>query len=191
MNENSATEVCPRDDIAAFVDGELSETQRTRLEQHVSDCEICSRSLMEQRQFLAALSASLDCRSGLPLPKDFTKKVVASAESSVRGIRQPGELFTAIFICAALLIFALFTRVRELWVYVGRLQPRREAFCIRFAGLQVINSLAFAAVVVVRSLASTLDAGSLLAVAAVIFVSAILYFSTRRVLKKKRLGFQK
>ena len=41
--------------------------------------------------------------------------------------------------------------------------------------------------VVVRSLASTFDAGSLLAVAGVIFVSAILYFSTRRVLKEEAL----
>ena len=186
MNENSVTEVCPRDDIAAFVDGELSETQRTKLERHVSDCEICSRSLMEQRQFLAALSASLDSRSGLPLPKDFTKKVVAAAESSVRGIRQPGELFTAIFICAALLIFALFALGPASFGLTSAVYSLGEKlFAFGLLVIKLINSLAFAAAVVVRSLASTLDAGSLLAVAAVIFVSAILYFSTRRVLKRR------
>ena len=186
MNENSATEVCPREDIAAYVDGELSETQRTRLEQHVSECETCSRSLMEQRQFLAILSASLDSRSALPLPKDFTKKVVASAESSVRGIRQPGELYTAIFICAALLIFALFTLGFEsfgLTSVVYSLGEKLLAFGLLI--FKLIINLIFAAVVVVRSLASSLETASLLAVAVVIFVSAILYFSTRRVLRRR------
>jgi anti-sigma factor RsiW len=186
VNENSATEVCPRDDIAAYVDGELSEAQRTRLEQHVSGCETCSRSLMEQRQFLAVLSASLDSRSDLPLPKDFTKKVVASAESSVRGIRQPGELYTAVFICAALLIFALFTLgfgSFEITSAVYGLGEKLFAFGLLI--FKLIINLIFAAVVVVRSLASALDTASLLAVAVVVFVSAILYFSTRRVLARR------
>jgi anti-sigma factor RsiW len=186
VNENSATEVCPREDIAAYVDGELSESERTRLEQHVSECETCSRSLMEQRQFLAVLSASLDSGSALPLPKDFTKKVVASAESSVRGIRQPGELYTAIFICAALLIFALFTLgFGSFGLTSGVYSLGEKLFAFGLLVFKLINSLAFAAAVIVRSLASGLDTIGLLSVAGTIFIATVIYFSTRRVLRRR------
>lgn len=178
--------MCPRDDIAAYVDGELSESQRTKLERHVSRCEICSRSLMEQRQFLAALSASLDSRLALPLPKDFAKRVVASAESSVRGIRQPGELYTAVFICAALLIFALFTLGFESFGFTSAVYGIAERmFAFALLIVKLISSLAFAAVVIVRSLASAFEPGTLFAVTGGVFVSAILYFSRRRVLKRR------
>lgn len=76
---------------------------------HVDGCAACGRSLMQQRQFLAALSASLhNGGRTIELPKDFTTKIVASAESSVSGVRRPDELFTAVCISAALILFVLF-----------------------------------------------------------------------------------
>ena len=186
MNQNSATEVCPRDDIAAYVDGELSETQRAKLEQHVSECEICSRSLMQQRQFLAALSASLDSNSAVPIPKDFTKKVVSSAESSVRGIRQPGELYTTLFISAALLIFVLVTLGFEsfgLPAAVGVVGEKLFAFGSLV--FKLISSLAFAASVIVRSLAAGIDSVGPLVAAGTLIAAAALYFSTRGIIRRR------
>ncbi len=186
MNQISVTEVCPRDDIAAYVDGELSEPRRARLEQHVSECETCSRSLMEQRQFLAALSASLDSNSAVPIPKDFTKKVVASAESSVRGIRQPGELYTAIFISAALLIFALVTLGFESFGLPAAIGVVGEKL-IAFGSLvfRLVSSLAFAASVIIRALAAGVDSFGPLAAAGAVIAAAVLYFSTRRIFRRR------
>ena len=98
---------CPSDDIAAYIDGELSPDAEIAFENHISACKICSEELSLQKQFINTLNVSLDT---LPeIPADFTKRIVTSAESNVRGLRRKREWLSALFVCAALLFFVLFT----------------------------------------------------------------------------------
>lgn len=99
---------CLNTEISAYIDGELSPSEEIDLEKHMAACRDCSARLNQQKSFLSALSASLECEKEIELPKNFTKTIVANAESRVSGLRHPGERFTAVFICAALFLFALF-----------------------------------------------------------------------------------
>jgi anti-sigma factor RsiW len=98
---------CPSVDIAAYIDGELTPDAELRLESHVADCRVCMDELNLQKQFVNALNLSL--QDTPELPKDFTKRIVTTAESDVRGLRRRGERLNAMFIIAGLGLFVLFT----------------------------------------------------------------------------------
>ena len=100
--------ICPVDDIAAYIDGELDAAGEREMDAHFAECSACAEELNLQKQFLCSLESSLKQEDGLELPADFTKHVVANAESSVAGLRPARERFNALFICAALLLFVLF-----------------------------------------------------------------------------------
>src|SRR5258708_23340088 len=99
---------CPSDEIAAYIDGEMDAAREFELEAHLTVCETCSLELNQQKQFLAGLNSSLKHEAEIELPANFTKLIVANAESTVSGLRRPRERFNAIFICAGLFLFALF-----------------------------------------------------------------------------------
>jgi len=98
---------CPSLEIAAYIDGELDAEAEARFESHLSTCRVCGQELNDQKNFINALNGSLG--SGLELPADFTRRVVASAESGVSGLRQGKERLSAMFVCCALFFFVLFT----------------------------------------------------------------------------------
>ncbi|MBX7055569.1 MAG: zf-HC2 domain-containing protein [Pyrinomonadaceae bacterium] len=99
---------CPTLEIAAYLDGELAPERETVLEKHLAMCVQCSEELRLQKQFLCSLDSSMSGEFDIELPANFTKRLVTNAESSVSGLRRPGELFSTLFVCAALLIFVLF-----------------------------------------------------------------------------------
>jgi len=99
---------CPSSEIAAYIDGELSPLEQAGLDEHLAACSDCRTELNYQKSFLFALNSSLENEKEFELPKNFTKTIIANAESSVSGLRGSNERFTALFICAALLLFALF-----------------------------------------------------------------------------------
>src|ERR1041385_2648105 len=98
---------CPSPEIAAYIDGELSPTDELTLEGHLLSCCICAEELNAQKELVNELNISLDRE--LELPADFTKRIVAHAESNVNGLRRPGEWLNAVFVCVALLFFILFS----------------------------------------------------------------------------------
>ncbi len=97
-------QTCPRIEIAAYVDGELTSREEFDLELHFAGCEICAAELNEQKKLLCALDFALDDRQEIELPENFTKVVVANAESNVQGLRCPRERNRALTVCAALLL---------------------------------------------------------------------------------------
>jgi len=105
--ENNFESDCPSVEIAAYIDGELDDAAEERFESHLSACRVCIQELNDQKNFINALNGSLD--SGLELPSDFTKRVVANAESGVSGLRHGKERLSAMFVCCALFFFVLFT----------------------------------------------------------------------------------
>ena len=99
---------CPSDEIASHIDGELDPTRELELVAHLVECAICTHELNQQKQFLCDLDSSLKQERDLVLPANFTKTIIANAESTVSGLRRPRERFNAIFICAGLFLFVLF-----------------------------------------------------------------------------------
>jgi len=96
-----------RDDIAAYLDGELSPAREIALELHLADCTDCGEELNLQKQFLLGLDLGLKDGADIDLPTDFAKVVVANAESTVAGLRRRRERSNALFICGALSLFVL------------------------------------------------------------------------------------
>ncbi|MGI8884551.1 MAG: anti-sigma factor family protein [Pyrinomonadaceae bacterium] len=94
---------CPRTDIAAYIDGELTPREELELEIHLAACKDCAEELNQQKKLLCALDFALE-ENEIELPENFTKVVVANAESRVSGLRRPNERFNALFICSALFL---------------------------------------------------------------------------------------
>lgn len=98
--------LCPTDDISAYLDGELSPQAELHLELHLAGCPECTHRLNEQKSLLLALESTLD-EPALELPLDFSKSVVAHAESRVSGIRRPRELWLALAIGTGLFVVSV------------------------------------------------------------------------------------
>ena len=96
-----------RDNIAAYLDGELSPERELALEMHIASCYDCGDELNLQKQLLLGLDIGLKHGIDIDVPRDFAKIVVANAESTVAGLRRPRERSNALFICGALGLFVL------------------------------------------------------------------------------------
>ena len=111
MNSPTATieKVCSqRNDIAAYLDGELPVREELELEMHLAVCKECNEELNEQKKLLRVLDFAFEAESEIEMPANFTQVVVANAESKVSGLRRPQERLKALFICAALFLLVLF-----------------------------------------------------------------------------------
>ncbi len=143
---------CPRIEIAAYVDGELSPREEFDLEMHFAVCPTCSAELNDQKKLLCALDFALENEQEIELPENFTKVVVANAESNVQGLRCPRERNRALMVCAALFLlvflglgaetsktFAAFGAVTDQFLAVGSFF------------LHLIHDITIAATVIFRS----------------------------------------
>lgn len=108
LNKDTAANLndCSSDEIGAYLDGELTPERENILEAHFAVCEKCREELNLQKSFLLALNESLEYDKRIELPKDFTKTVVTTAESRVRGLRSRSERIAAFAICLLLLLVA-------------------------------------------------------------------------------------
>ncbi len=109
MNDAINEHICPVEDVAAYLDGELSSASEEAFESHVAHCADCAAELRQQRQLLCTLEAAFTQPSRFDLPQDFTRVVAAHAESDMRGVRNKSERRRALQLCAllALAAFAL------------------------------------------------------------------------------------
>lgn len=105
--EDAKNNVCPRAEIAEYVDGELTPHAELELELHFLGCEVCARELNEQKKLLNALDCALENEKPLELPENFAKVVVTNAESRVSGLRRRKERYNALLICAALFLLVI------------------------------------------------------------------------------------
>jgi anti-sigma factor RsiW len=182
--DRSKLHMCPADEIADYLDGELDAARDRELELHFAECGTCEDELRLQRQFLCALNSSLDRQSEIDLPEDFTRRVVANAESSVSGLRKPVERFNAIFICTALLLFVLFALgvdASGLFTSLGN-SFDQVAVIGSFFG-HVVYSVVVGVWVILRSVGGVVQipaAVSLLLVAVVLYVFTRAFYRFRR-----------
>ena len=99
---------CPRTEIAAYLDGELSPCEELKLEGHFAVCRPCASEFNGQKKLLCALDIAFETgQEQFHLPESFTKTVVIKAESNVSGLRRPEERFRALFVCAVLFLLII------------------------------------------------------------------------------------
>lgn len=108
MNDFSESK-CLLEDVAAYLDGELSEAGVNRFEDHLKSCLDCATELRAQRQLLCTLDVAFNGTRSFQLPHNFTRIVTARAESDLSGMRNKHERRRALKLCAvlALVSFAL------------------------------------------------------------------------------------
>ena len=150
---------CPNADISAYLDGELSPDEEIGLETHIAVCAACARLLNEQKSLLLALDSSLDDKA-FELPKDFSRSVVANAESRVNGLRRPGERSAALIISAALLAITAIAAAnsdRTLGAFGSGIEA---TFAIAATGAHFVYDLSLGTAVIFRGLFSNLVVGS-------------------------------
>ena len=178
---------CPTEEIAAYIDGEMDAVREFELEDHLADCEVCALELNQQKQFLCGLNSSLKHESEIELPANFTKLIVANAESSVIGLRRPRERFNAIFICAGLFLFALFALgadAARVFEGVSTLLDQIVAVGSFFAHL--IYSFFVGVAIILRSLSAQLRVDAVMTTAVAGLFAVLLLFVSRRVLRMSR-----
>lgn len=172
---------CPVHEISAYIDGELDAVREREMEAHFEMCSDCAGNLTAQKQFLCELNIRLKRGDEIEVPSDFAKQIVVKAESSVMGLRPARERYNALFICAGLLIFALFALGAESERLVRGLFEsfERTAAVGGFFG-HVVYSVFLGVVVVMRSFAAQVHVDDLAGLALAGFLCAAIVVLSRR-----------
>lgn len=181
-------DVCPSIEIAAYLDGEIDELRELELEAHFAICTVCATELNHQKFFLNQLNSRLNNEAEIELPKNFTRQIVANAESSVVGLRRPRERFNAVFIIAALLLFVLFALGAEagnLFAGFAGLLEKIAAVGTFFG--RIIYSFFVGMVVVLRTLAAQFQSGLLSAAAGLGLLGVFLLLFSKMVIRLRRI----
>lgn len=149
--------ICPRGEIAVYLDGELAPREELLLEQHLAVCQKCLAELNSQKKLLMALDFAFDEKSEeIELPKNFTKIVVANAENRVMGLRSKKERLFALWLCAGLFpitLLALGSETQKIFLGLANLGSQILAV-VGFAG-RFIFDIAIGFAVVLRSLSQS------------------------------------
>ena len=178
---------CSANEIAAYIDGELDSLRELELEAHFAGCEICALELNQQKQFLSSLDFSLKHEKEFDLPANFTRSIVANAESTVSGLRRPRERFNALFICAGLALFVLFAAGAE----AGKLFTGFSAIVEQIAAVggffgHLVYSVFIGLTIIVRTLAAQFQFGVTAIIAASVILGVFSLFVSRKVLHARR-----
>lgn len=140
-------------ELAAYLDGELSPGEELELGTHLAACRSCGDELNEQKKLLQALDRALESDRKIELPADFTRVIVANAESRVSGLRRPQERFKALFVCAALLLLILLNLGGEMKsVFDTSVKFADQFLAVGGFAWSLIHDVAVGTAVVLRSL---------------------------------------
>lgn len=116
MPTGDPREICKRDLVAAYVDGELDAGLTALFDQHIETCAACRAELRAHRMFVCELDAALSDSVEISVPAGFSRMVAAVATTDMRGVRTRSENRKAVVICLLLALggFALIgATVRE------------------------------------------------------------------------------
>ena len=180
-------EFCPRPEIVAYVDGELAPREELELELHFAACPTCAAELNEQKKLLCALDFALE-EEAFELPINFTKTVVARAESNVKGLRCPKERFRALFICTVLFLLVI--------LGLGSETETVLAVFVTFFGqvlavggfvAHLIYDIAFGVTVILRSLGHQFVFSSLFALLALFSFLMVFLFTISRFMQRIKI----
>lgn len=149
---NNATENrCHAQDVAAYLDGELSGAALINFEEHLQSCGECDAELRAQRQLLCTLEVAFNNSRSFELPVDFTRVVTKRAESDLSGMRKKPERRRALKLCAILTLisFALMGAATRTIVFEPvRMFFRATSSVVELSGRAAYESFQSATVVI-------------------------------------------
>ena len=107
--KKSQKEICERNLIAAYIDGDLEADVTLLFEDHLQTCASCRAELRAHQLFICELDAALIDTPEIPVPANFSRMVAARATSDMSGVRTRSENRKALSICLILALagFAL------------------------------------------------------------------------------------
>lgn len=177
-----------RCELAAYIDGELSPAEEIELEAHLLNCTACAAELNEQKKLLQALNYAMVSEPEIELPADFTRRVVANAESKVSGLRRPQERFKALFVCAVLFLLTILMLGAETKTVFSTFAKFAEQFlAVGIFVWNLIYDIAVGTTVILRSISNHAGFNQSLAIAlffGLFFV--FLIFVSRRIARVAR-----
>lgn len=98
---------CRREEIAAYVDGELDAQACALFEEHVAECGLCAEELNAQQNILRELDSALAEDVFAEMPANFAQVVAARAQADLSGVRERHERRRAFRLCLALAALAV------------------------------------------------------------------------------------
>jgi hypothetical protein len=107
VTESNHEMACQLEDVAAYVDGELTGDALENFEAHLRSCGACADELRMQKQLLCTLDVAFNDSRSFELPREFSRVVTARAESDLSGVRRKRERQRALKLCAALALASL------------------------------------------------------------------------------------
>lgn len=189
LQTKTVLEKCPKTEFSAYIDGELSPREEMDLEVHLANCVVCTTELNEQKKVLFALDSLVEEKNLFELPANFTKVIVANAESEVSGLRRPQERFKAFFVCALLFLLALSgfgNQTKAIFSAFGKFSEQ-FLIVIRFLTHSVYD-VAVGISVIFRSLSYQIVNNSIAPVFfAVLFLLFALFAVSRLVVRQNRI----
>ncbi|MGI8543419.1 MAG: anti-sigma factor family protein [Aridibacter sp.] len=189
QSEQIKDSCCPREEIVAYIDGELSPREELDLDLHFSKCKICTRELNSQKKVSTTLEILLEDKAeDIKLPENFTKVITAKAESNVSGLRHPKERLSAVFISAILVLLVVVGLRTQFETVSFAVQKFTHQFLavVGFIWHTIIDvALVFA--VILRSLSQHFVYGSALTLVLILAVFAM----TALILSRMVLHFQR
>jgi predicted anti-sigma-YlaC factor YlaD len=132
---------CQVEDVAAYLDGELSGIALDTFEAHLQQCSDCSSALRVQRQLLCTLDIALNESGSFELPHNFTRVVAGRAENDLSVMRKKSERRRAFQLCVilALMSFALLGAASRTLVF----DPIRSFFRVTAGLLNLLWQTAY------------------------------------------------
>ena len=98
-NENY---ICRKENIAAYIDGDLEPAFRSAFEVHLEECASCTSELQAQQLFMCELDSALANPTELAVPANFARVVAVNAASDMSGARSAVEHARALRFCVVL-----------------------------------------------------------------------------------------
>jgi len=187
----SATqEICERNLIAAYVDGELDADLTLLFEDHLDSCASCRADLRAHRLFVCELDAAMNESGEIPVPADFSRLVAVRATSDMRGVRTRSEHRKALTICLILALggFALISATARDSLFLIARKFVASIFVVGSFLVATVYDASSGVVVVVRVLSRKVivETGSLWPMAAGLAVGVLLL--SRLIFKYHRAG---
>lgn len=162
---------CPLPEISSYLDGELGYKEEAALDGHFSLCSICSQEMLEQKRFLNSLGASLNDDLSFELPRDFSKRIIKTAENNVSGLSGKRDILISAIICVFLLtLVGISSHVNGIQISGGLLVLIESTSALAKLSLVAAYNISYGLTVILRSF--TQNEAGIITTASIIMAAA-------------------
>lgn len=180
---------CPRPELSAYLDGELTGAELDCLEIHLAGCDACRQDLNLQKSVVRVLESEDFAGRDFAVPEGFSRTVAVNAESRVAGLRRRSERRVFMVILAALMSVLLVTVGGDLFGAFGPAAVAADAvIATLFALGHLLFNIGFGVVVILRTLTHGADTVSLFSLATLAILAVFLFSRLHRFLRSTGSG---